>query len=267
MQNTPLKRYDHLTWPEIRTRIAEQPVVMLPVGEVEDHGHHLPLDTDNLLVTRICEAAAEKAPEDILLMPPIYYGFSPHHMDFPGTISIEADHFAAYVLDVTKSVAYHGFRRIMLVNGHGSNAPLLNLVARRIVLETEAVCASVSHWNLATQVIAEVRESEIPGGICHACELETSLYLFLCPERVQVDKIRREMSMPKSKFTWYDLARPSPATLTLYWSQVTETGVCGDPTLANVEKGQRIFEACVEGLVEFARELRSLEVKPRVDHH
>jgi creatinine amidohydrolase len=267
MQSTSAIRYDHLTWPEIKAKVVEQPVVVVPVGVIEDHGYHLPVDTDNLLVTRICEAAAEKAPKDILLMPSILYGFSPHHMDFPGTISIEADHFVHYILDVTKSVAYHGFRRIILVNGHGSNAPCLNLVARRTILETDAICAAINHWNLAPDVVSELRESDVPGGICHACELETSLYLFLCPERVQRDKIQKEIKMPKGKFIWYDLVNPPPAHLTLWWSQVTETGVVGDPTYASVEKGRRIFEACVEGLVEFSREFKSLEIGSRVDHH
>ncbi len=260
-------RYEDLTWPEMKTRIAEQPIVMVPVGVIEDHGPHLPLDVDNFLVTSVCRAAAEKAEGEILLMPTVGYGFSPHHMDFPGTVTVEPDHFMGYLLDITKSVAYHGFKRIVIVNGHGSNAPLVNLVARQTVLQTQAVCASVSYWSLASTAISALRESDIPGGICHACELETSLYMFLAPDRVRTDKIQREMNMPHGKFVWYDIAKPSPATMTLYWSQVTETGIAGDPTLASPEKGRRFLEACVENLVEFAREIRSLEVRPRVDHH
>ena len=81
-------RYDHYTWPELRDLVKKQPVVVLPIGSVEDHGPHLPLDTDNFIISRICEEAAQQANGEILLLPLIPYGFETHHMDFPGTIDI-----------------------------------------------------------------------------------------------------------------------------------------------------------------------------------
>ena len=120
--------YQHHTWPELGARVKEQPVVVLPIGSVEDHGYHLPLDTDNFLIWNICEEAAKRADGDILLLPQIPYGFETHHMDFTGTIDVKQEHLLHFVLDITKSVAHHGFQRILIADGHGSNMPILDLV-------------------------------------------------------------------------------------------------------------------------------------------
>ena len=136
--------YQHYTWPELGEIAKRQPVVVLPIGSVEDHGPHLPLDTDNFLIWEICEEAARRAEGDILLMPIIPFGYETHHMDFHGTIDIQIEHLLHFTLDVTKSVAHHGFRRILIADGHGSNMPILELVSRRTILETDALCAAAT---------------------------------------------------------------------------------------------------------------------------
>jgi creatinine amidohydrolase len=259
--------YQHLTWPEMRQAVEAQPVVIQPIGSVEDHGYHLPLDTDNFLIWSICEAAAQAAPGEILLLPQIPYGFETHHMDIPGTIDIQMEHLLHFVLDVTKSVARHGFRHILIADGHGSNMPILDLVARRTILETEAVCGCFIWPSLAAQVIGELRESPVPGGMAHACELETSVYLHLDRERVQMKKAVKEMNLPPSKFIWLDLMRGSPVLLMDHWTRFSASGVVGDPTLATPEKGKRIFDAVVAGLVELVREFKSRPRGERRDLH
>jgi creatinine amidohydrolase len=233
---------------------------------VEDHGPHLPLDVDNFLIWSICEAAAQRAPGEILLMPIIPYGFETHHMDFPGTIDVKMEHLLHFVLDVTKSVAHHGFRRILIADGHGSNMPILELVARRTILETDALCAAFIWPSLAVKEIRAVRESE-RGGMSHACELETSVYLYLDRERVQTDKARREMTLPKSDFIWMDLIDGPPIRLMDHWTRFSKSGVNGDPTLATAEKGQIIFEAVVNNFVRLVREFKERPRGERVDYH
>lgn len=252
-------RYDHYTWPEMREVVERQPVVVLPVGSVEDHGTHLPLDTDNFVIWSVCEAAAERAAGDILLLPLISYGFETHHMDFPGTIDIESEHMLHFVLDVTKSVAHHGFQRILIADGHGSNMPILDLVARKTNLETESLCAAFIWPSLAAKEIAGLRESE-RGGMAHACELETSVYLHLDAQRVQMDKAKKEIGMPSSEFIWMDLMESSPVLLMDRWSRFSKSATSGDPTLANAEKGKIVFEAVVEAFVRLAREFK---LRPR----
>lgn len=259
--------YDNYTWPEIKEVVRRQPVVLLPIGSTEDHGHHMPLDTDNFLIGSICEEAAKRAPDDVLLMPQIPYGFEDHHMDFPGTITIKPQHLVDFVLDVTTSVAGHGFRKILIADGHGSNMPILDVVARRTILETEALCGVFIWPSLIGEVVSEMRESDFPGGMSHAGELETSVYLYLNSEAVYMEKASKEIGFAKSKFHWHDLTQASPLKMMNWWSRFSQTGVVGDPTLANADKGERFFEAVVSKLVELIKEFKSWEIKPRVDHH
>lgn len=258
--------YQHYTWVELKQVAERNPVVVVPVGSVEDHGPHLPLDTDNFLIWSICEEAARRAEGDILLMPLIPYGFETHHMDFPGTIDIHMEHMLHFVLDVTKSVARHGFTRILLADGHGSNMPILDLVARRTIIETEALCAPFLWPSLALGDIRQVRESG-RGGMSHACELETSVYLYLDQERVQMSKAVREMDQPDSDYIWSDLLNPGPVRMMDIWTRFSKSGVNGDPTLATVEKGRVIFEAVVQNFVRFAREFKHRKRGERVDLH
>jgi creatinine amidohydrolase len=257
--------YEHCTWPELGVAAKRQPVIVLPIGSVEDHGMHLPLDTDNFLIWSICEAAAQRAAGEILPMPLVSYGFETHHMDFPGTIDIESEHLLHFVLDITKSVAHHGFRRILIADGHGSNMPILDLAARRTNLETKSLRGAFIWPSLVAQEIAGLRESG-RGGMAHADELETSVYLYLDAQRVAMDKAKKEIGMPPSKFIWMDI-EASPVLLMDRWSRFSRSGVSGDPTLATREKGRVVFEAVVGALVRLAREFKARPRGDRVDFH
>ena len=153
-------RYGDLTWPEMRGSIARQPVVLLPFGTVEDHGLHLPLDTDNVIVEAICLEVGRRAPRDILVMPLISYGLDEHHMDFPGTVSVEMQTLLRLVSDVGISVARHGFTHVLIVNGHGSNTSIAELAARRVVLETGIICGAMSPNAAIDPTLAEPTLSE-----------------------------------------------------------------------------------------------------------
>lgn len=259
-------RYDHYTWPELGEVARRQPVVILPIGSVEDHGPHLPLDVDNFLIGSICEEAARRADGEILLMPPIPYGFETHHMDFTGTIDIQMEHLLHFVLDVTKSVAHHGFKRILIADGHGSNMPILELVARRTVLETDSLCAAFIWPSLALKEIRAVRQSG-RGGMSHAGELETSVYLHLDKERVQMQKAKKETGMPPSDFIWMDLTDGPPVRFMDHWTRFSKSGVNGDPTLATAEKGKVVFEAVVTNLLRLVREFKQRPRGERTDYH
>jgi creatinine amidohydrolase len=258
--------YQHYTWPELGEVVKRQPVVVLPIGSVEDHGPHLPLDTDNFLIWSICEEAARRAEGEILLLPQIPFGFETHHLDFPGTIDIQMEHLLHFVLDVTKSVAHHGFKRILIADGHGSNMPILDLVARRTNLETGSLCAAFIWPSLAPREIRGIRESG-RGGMAHACELETSVYLHLDAARVQMDKARKDMKMPESEFIWMDLMEGSPVLLMDEWTRFSKSGVSGDPTLATPEKGAVVFEAVVQAFLRLVREFKNRPRDERTDHH
>lgn len=266
-------RYAEMSWPECRAAIQQKRVAVLPVATYEDHGYHLPIDVDVVLCTEICERAVARIPAETVLIPAVTHGFSPHHMDFPGTITIRWDTFIQYVKDVCVSLAHHGFSHILIVNGHGSNTAPLELAARLTVLESEGetLCASVNHWGLqkARQVGNATRESGF-GGASHAGEYETSLYLALRPDLVDMDQATDESSpLPPSFQT--DLlkgkrADASAAHLMPYWSSMTESGVRGQATLATREKGEIFLEAAIKGLIELIREFKTAAVQPRRNH-
>lgn len=268
-------RYELLTWPEINEAVEQEKVVILPIGSVEQHGHHLPLDVDFKLASSVCVAAGERSPADILVMPPVNYGYCHHVMDFPGTINIEQSTFIRFLLDITRSVAYHGFKRIVLVNGHGSNHALVDQVMRQTNLQTDATCAMLSWWQLVADYWnREVRTSQMPGGCAHACELETSMYLHVDGEHVRTDHIRG--SIPEfmsdvpggEKWQWLDLTMGmGPANINEWTSSYSETGSIGQPEHATQEKGRLAFEHSVNQLVEMVRWFRTRPDQPRRDHH
>src|ERR1044072_3327357 len=141
-------RYEEFTCPEIRDAVAQNRVAVLPVGTIEQHGPHLPLVTDVLTSSEMSRRAVECVPGEGGLMPSVYSSFNEHHMDFPGTIAIEGPTIIEYVTQIGLSLAHHGFRKILLVNGHGSNVPFLDVAARNITNRSDAICAMVSWWSL-----------------------------------------------------------------------------------------------------------------------
>src|SRR5712691_12550586 len=219
MPKAPPYVYAKLTWPEINDAVEAGKVPLVPVGSIEQHGPHLPLDVDCVCPTGVAFAAAERAPDQILVLPTIVHGYTAHVMDFPGTINIHYEHFIAMVLDVVKSLAYHGFKKILLLNGHGSNMPNLDLVARRTCLETDAECILAAWWRLLTvdpKFLPKWRQSKFPGGCAHACELETSMYLYLDGDNVGKDLIKNgtiSFNEENDAFKWVPLLRHGPATL------------------------------------------------------
>ncbi len=257
----PLEPYVYAdrTWPEINEAVRENRVILLPVGATEQHGPHLPLEIDVITPTEICMEAGRRAPDEVLVMPSVPYGYTHHVMDFPGTINIAWDHFVHYVLDITKSLAHHGFRRIVIVNGHGSNEHLLELVGRQTNLLTEATCATLIWTSLVREEFGAVRESVFPGGTAHACELETSMQLHLRPESVRTDLIRDELASfldPPNEFQWVDLMGAGPVTVNEWTSTYSKSGTIGQAELGTAEKGEVAFEAAVERLVRLVRWMR-----------
>jgi len=267
----PRYRYDELTWPEMRQAIARQPAVLIPFGTVEDHGPHLPISTDNVIVEAICLEAARRAAGDVLVMPLVAYGLDEHHMDFPGTISVSIPALLAYVADVATSVARHGFTHLLIVNGHGSNASIADLAARQVVLETGIICGAMSpnaaiDPTLAEPAFSRMRRSA-PGGVAHAGEYETAMMLHLRPDLVQMDQAVREVGQLELEYFNWDHPRPSILAWQDWWSRMSQSGVCGDPTVATAEFGKALFETTVENMIRFVREFRTIPVRPRRDMH
>lgn len=259
--------FAEMTWPETNEAVRQKRVVLIPIAAIEQHGPHLPVDTDNVIAAEICDTAAERASDILVSMPPIHYGFNDHNMDFPGTISVKMQHFVDYCYDVAASLVYQGFRRIILVNAHGSNGPLCELVARRITIDTPALCASVNHWALAWKEIVAQLEGG-PHAADHACEWETSEYLHLRPEAVKKKLIGDEIAADRGGPCWLYPAvnGDNPVKFMNWWSKMSNTGVNGTPSLASADKGRVMVEATIGRLIQISREFRDMQDSPRVDH-
>jgi creatinine amidohydrolase len=263
MWSVPLL-YERLTWPEVRRAAAEDRVCLIPVATLEDHGPHLPLDCDLRIAGEICRRTAQAAPDETVLLPAIPHGYDPHHMDFPGPISIEWDTFTRYCRDVGGSLARHGFARMLYLNGHGSNQNLVETAARLVNVEHPGVLAAAAFYLASPEglrVVEEVREST-RGGMGHACELETSIYLALDPGAVDMSKAVDERNADETEHAWFDWTDGSLKVMP-WWSSFSRTGVHGDPTKATAEKGRRLLDAAVEECIGYVRELRSMKLPER----
>lgn len=244
-------RLGDYTWPEVETLLMSDPVVVVPVGAFEQHGHHLPLRVDAHLSGFTCEAAAERAfpRRPTVVTPTVWTGYSPHHRDFPGTITLDDTTFSAVVGQVVRSLAGHGFRRIAILNGHGGNANLLKNLVQTLRYDHGINAVTAAYWDFALKDIAEWRESG-PGGIMHACEMETSLMLATAPELVQMDKAA-DVQLDRSPYFAADLLSGGPVAAAASFRELSDSGVIGAPTLASADRGQALLEVMIAAVAGF----------------
>jgi creatinine amidohydrolase len=265
--------YEGMTWEELDAAAGENRICIIPVGAVEQHGPHLPVDVDSVLSGEIARGVGKRAPDKVLVLPTESYGYVGHVMDYPGTINIDYAHLIDLCLDICKSLAYHGFKRLLLLNGHGSNGPPLDLVARRCNLETDAECVVAGWWDFLQvdkQFLKGWREGKFPGGCGHACELETSVYWFLRPNGVRADRRKSQyyaMNATGSRFRWVDAWGSGPVKEAYWTSSFCDNGTMGDCEKGTRAKGELAFNEAVSRLCEFVEEWRKCETPIRHDHH
>ncbi len=247
-----------LAWPEIDALLERDPVAVLPIGAFEQHGPHLPVMVDAHLVGTVAERAATRMAESggaIAVAPVIWTGYSPHHMDFPGTVSLDDTAFSAVAGQAARSLARHGFRRIALLNGHGGNANLLKNLVQTLRYDHGVSAVFASYWDFALRELAAWRKSE-PGGIMHACEMETALMLASRPDLVRMDAAK-DHYLEKSNYLAADLLSGGPVAAAASFKELSPTGVIGAPTLASRERGEELLEAMVAAVAAFFEEFAS----------
>ncbi|NWF86490.1 creatininase family protein [Candidatus Bathyarchaeota archaeon] len=246
-----------LTWPDVKEFLAVHDVAVVPVGSCEQHGPHLPIDTDAYDAFWLSLKAADKA-QCALVAPPIYYGVSSHHMDFPGTVTLSPHILEQLAYEVASSLVKHGFKKLLFENGHGGNTPALEATAQRIKTDTNAFVAIDT-----VSLIPDFIEKSIQTSYdAHAGEFETSTTLanrekFVVKNRIKKPRIR----LPESKYTKIGLKESGPKVV---WSfrtrEISETGVIGDPTKASKKKGETAWKLAIERLADLLMELDKMQL-------
>jgi creatinine amidohydrolase len=244
-------------------RVAESPrvVLVMPTGSTEQHGPHLPLGTDAYLAHAIARGAAEHAwPRALAVVaPPLTFGYSTHHLDFSGTLSLTGALFTRVCVRLCLDAVRHGFRRIVLLNGHGGNHAALEVAARTVRDRVRALVVVANYWDFVAKKVGELRESG-PGGMAHACEFETSLMLHVRPESVGMALARKEVPLPKTKWITRDMFYKGTVSVAEDWADVSKSGVWGDPTLATKAKGKRLYGLLVSEVAKFLGDFSRWEI-------
>jgi creatinine amidohydrolase/Fe(II)-dependent formamide hydrolase-like protein len=244
-----------LTWPEAQKRFREVDIALLPVGSIEQHGPHLPLDVDAYDAEYLSQAvgAACREPQPLVL-PLIPYGVAYHHDDFPGTLSVGPDTLSRMVYEVGMSVAKHGITKLVIINGHGGNRPSLRFAAQMINRDAK-IFTCVETGETSDADLAEMIDTE---NDVHAGELETSTTLAQRPHLVPMDKARK--FVPKFSSGYLDFTSKRSVEWFARTSAISKTGVLGDPTKATREKGERMWEVMIRNMVEFVEALKGMSL-------
>jgi len=224
---------------ELRAFARQDAIVIVPVGSIEQHGPHLPVEVDSQLGETVALRTARKvaAKEPCLVLPMLWTGLSEHHMTFGGTITLDGPAFQAVIRCICQSIVRHGFRRIVLLNGHGGNDNALRVAADDLTPVLQVPILQFTYWNAAAKSIEAILTTQ--KQLLHACEAETSMMMALRPDLVATDRI----PLAKANRTPYldDVVGPG-----LYrWrttGSISSSGVWGNPEAATKEKGERLLE-------------------------
>ena len=241
-----------LTWPEVEEYLKENDVILFPTGSTEQHGLHIAEDNDAFTAYEIARRVAEKT--GVLIAPPMPFGNSVHHMKFPGSITLTFRTLVNAYKEVCKSLLHHGFKKVVIMNGHGGNTNAISQALREIKEETgETVYSLMVFPGLRGFGAESIKILEQVGG-GHACEMETSVAFYL-GQRVLPEKAVK-WQQPKS-WTDFDKKYRGKVNWTRDFHETTETGNLGDPTIATEEKGKQLVEAAVEEIAAFIEDLKA----------
>ena len=255
---TPGAHLGDLTWPEAEVRLREAPLVIVPFGGgAKEHGPHLPMATDRIMLEHLMQVAVDSLP--VVVAPPILHGWFPAFREFPGTEVSDPDLFRAYVEAVARSLVRHGAKRIVFLNTGITNSTGLPIaVAAREVHQRERIPTVVISWNdLETEEIDALAQQKAGG---HADELETSVVLFLRPELVHMELAPTDYGPaggdPGPGY------RPGGFSRTPGDPEYSTTGIFGDATLADREKGRRVVEIMTAQWIKALRAFATVPVAP-----
>jgi creatinine amidohydrolase len=239
---------------ELLAALEQDPVVIVPVGSVEQHGPHCPMDVDISHTQALAVATALAIDEfPVIVAPPAWIGLTHYNMGEIGTITVSPETYIAYLSDIARSIWANGFQRIVLLNGHGGNRDITRVVSTKLA-EEDIWVLPITYWEMVPEVLTEEAETD-SGFIGHGGEWETSLQLYLRPELIDRDRMVADPERPGfsakiRRFTGFPERR-----------REREHGVHGNPLTASAEKGERLFAAARDMLITVCHEYHALPVR------
>lgn len=244
--------WNRLTAPELNALAAAGAIVLLPVASIEQHGPHLATGVDTVLCGEACRRTALRIRETqpVVVAPVVWMGLAEHHVAFGGTFTLSLATWHAVLRDLCVSIRRAGFKRVLIVNGHGGNMAALTALTTDLTRETELDIATTSYWNLphATGAFREILDRQ--DGVQHACEAETSMMMATAPDLVRDERLSEAFG-PEAT-----IGQPmgsALATALIRWrsfAEATDTGVLGDARIATADKGERLLECAARMLAD-----------------
>ncbi len=242
-----------LTWPEAKNRFQEMDVALLPVGSIEQHGPHLPLDTDSFDADYLArQVACQCSDPKPIVFPLIPYGVSYHHDEFSGTISVTNETLSRLVYEIGMSAARNGIKKLLIINGHGGNEPTLNFAAQMINRDARIFVGVDSGETSDVDIDAMI---DTPNDV-HAGEIETSTTLAIRPELVKMEAT--QTSIPSFSSRYLNFTSKRGVSWYAYTHRISPSGTMGDPTKASAEKGQTMWDIMITHLVNLVEDLKGM---------
>lgn len=251
----------------ITARDLTHSVIILPVAAVEQHGPHLPVGVDSFINRAIVERLATQLPKeaDVLILPPMNIGKSDEHLAFAGTLTIGLETLRQVWLDMARSVARAGARRIVFFNSHGGQMALMDIVCRDIRIELGMLAVACS-WFRVTPIDDLFSATEIQHGI-HGGDIETSMMLAIAPQLVDMSKaedfspLTVEIEQSGSPLT-------AEGAVGFGWQaqDLHPAGVCGNASVATAEKGKAVLERAAKGLLDLIEATAAFDLSRLVPH-
>ncbi len=224
--------------------------VVVPVSATEQHGRHLPLGTDSIILDAVVAWLDASFDGRLLIAPPLSVGCSGHHMAFPGTLTLSHETFRRWVVDVVDSVVHHGFKHVLLLNGHGGNSAICAVLGEQLGQKHPGAEILVTNWwTPAIAKLKNIQEGPL-GSVGHACEFETSIIQAVLPQRVDMAEAEDDGIQHRLGSLHFDLVHAPSASCYRPFDKLSRSGVFGKPSLASPEKGERILAATVALLHE-----------------
>jgi len=233
---------------ELNALAQRNAVVILPVGSTEQHGPHLPTQVDALLAGEVARrgAALVAGRLPVVVAPTVWSGLAEHHMSLGGTLSLDLATFHALLRCLVRSILRDGFKRVLLLNGHGGNIAALSAIVNDFAIEFSAPIATTSYWLLAADAFGKILERQT--NVRHACEAETSMLLALRPELV--DMARAQDAVGPTAPEVKDVTGTDAVLRYRSFKARTSHGAIGDPRAATAEKGERLLNAAAEAVAK-----------------